>query len=252
MIELLERLIGPAASEENKPDLTPEFYFDEAAFEAEFNTPEEQESLIVSVSMRRAIGVVAAGVLVAGGVGYKAGQPHEPELEVSAQQITDDLNSGDRTTKPVIIEQGSELIIPKEDKKDKEISVVNPIRLSDDRYGALVFDNKGKAKVVEVPASEATLEPTKTDGKETESHEIVYPVSVVYTEVPTKSGKAERIYSAVAGDDSGNAANGVQIDTDNATPDQKRLLQDKTLRKLVRNAVSLAANDRVGYLEIAS
>lgn len=248
MIELLERLINPAASEEIKPDLTPEFYFDEAAFEAEFNTPEDQETLGAS---KRVIAGIAAMAIVAGGVGYEAGRPDE-ELHISAGQITEDLNSGDRTTEPIIIEQGSELIIPKEKPSDKEISVVNPIKLSDDTYGAIVFDGAGKVTVIEVPP-EAELQPAENaEGEEAETKEIIYPVSVVYTEVPTESGKPERVYSTVAGDDSGNAADGVHIDTDNATPDQKRLLQDKTLRKLVRNAVSLTANDRVGYLEIAS
>ena len=126
---------------------------------------------------------------------------------------------------------------------------MNPIRLGDEKYGALLFDGEGKVKVVEVPAAEAKLEQVKTDGKDkTESDEIVYPVSVVYSEVPAKSGKTDRVYSAVAGDDSGNAANVVKIDETNASPDQKRILKDKTLRKLVKDTVGLASQERVGYL----
>lgn len=253
MIELLERFISPA-SVEVQPDLTPEFIlpdFDEEAFEAEFRTPEDQEQPAISVSMRMAAAVGTAALVTAGVIGYEAGQPDEHQLEVSAEQITEDLNSGDRTTEPVIIEQGSKIVIPKEEANDTPISVVNPIRLADEKYGAVVFDDNGKVKVVEIP-SDASPTPVEPDSKETaEANEIVYPISVVYTEVPTNTGESERVYSAVAGDESGNSANVVKISDKNATPEQKRLLKDKALKKLVQDAVGLAAQERVGYLDIA-
>ncbi len=249
MFKLLEHWANPDLMEDTQ-NLEPVFYdptsFEE--FEAQFHTPLDSK---VSIPKRVVAGVGVTAIMIAGAIGYEAGQP-DTELNVSPDQIAEDLNSGDHTTKPVIIEQNSELIIPKENSDDTEVSIVNPIRLGDKTYGAFVFDDEGNAKVVEVK-SNVPLKTVETDEDDSpESTQIMYPISLVYTEVPTKGGKTERVYSAVAGDESGNAANTVKINETNATPDQKKLLKDKTLKKLVKDTVSLTAQDRVGYLDISN
>lgn len=248
MFKVLERWGAPDLSEDTQ-DLAPVFYdptsFEE--FEKEFRTPEDQETPAISVSMRMAGVALGAIVFAAGAVGYEAGQPDEQSIELSTQEIEQDL-SDQGTTEPVPYLKNAELVIPKQESDDPAIAVKIPVDLGNDRYGTFVFDKDCDPKVVAIKSAAA---PEHIEG-EPEIQEVVYPLSVVYTNVRRKDGTIEKVCSVIAGDKSGNAANVVKIDTKDATPDQKRMLRDKHLKKLVKDAVGLASQDRVGYLDKAS
>lgn len=259
MIELLERFISPA-SVEVQPDLTPEFIlpdFDEEAFEAEFANPAEQEPAI-SVSMRMATFVGATALVTAGAIGYAVGQPAEKTVEISAAKIEKDLNKdnpAERTSEPIPYMQDAELVIPKQESEDPTMSLKIPIHLGNDKYGVVTFekeDNDCKADILEVDSTDSPEPITKANGEKGEIKEVVYPISVVYTTVKHKDGTTEKVCSVVAGDESGNAADVVKINKKEATPEQRRLLGNKGLNRLVKDAVGLASQERVGYLEIAS
>lgn len=251
MIELLEKFRIPASTKVQQ-DLTPEFYFDEAAFEAEFNTPEEQER-VISISMRMAVAVGGLALAMATVIGYEAGQPDQDQPEISAEKIERDLNKNDpkdRTSKPIAFMKGYELVIPKLKPEDPSISAKIPVQLGNDRYGVFEFDedsNDCEAEILEIESA-AAPEPIKGERAEV----VVFPVSVVYTEIPHKNGKTEKVCSVVEGDESGNAADVVKIDSDQASLEQKRLLKDKTFRKLAETTFGMASQKRVGYLDIAS
>lgn len=198
-------------------------------------------------NLKVTLGTYAAMTAVV--IGFDANPAQKPEeiqisvASISSEKIAQDLNSGDRTSKPVPIMNGYELIIPKESPEDPAMSIIDPIDLGNNTYGAFVFDKKGNAKVIEVKSVAEPMPIKEGKNDTTEGSEIVYPVSVVYT----KDGK-DKVFSVVAGEDSGNSAETLDIKDKLENSEQKQLLKDKKLKNLAKALFSTAVQDRVGYL----
>jgi hypothetical protein len=257
MLKVLENWGNPDLIEDTQ-NLEPVFY-DPASFEqyeAQFRTPEVQEVQEEPGTSKRVLAALGAATLIAGLVGHETAQPNEQPAQISAERIAEDLNEKG-TAKPVPIKKGQELVIPKTEATDTPFALNEPLDLGKDEegmhvYSVVEFDKNCKAEVLTVKSEKAVTPINEGTKEEAETSTIVYPISVVHTNVPGKNGKTEKLCSLVTGEKSGNAADLVKIDMKLVDPKNKQLLQDEPFEGLVKATLSTVSLDEVAHLDEAS